>query len=167
MIPARSTRTYLSWKFEYIHCVSEMTILIYCKSRVHVSVFRGNRKPYIFLWKFTLRNAGIGSGSNPAFHKLKNEWLPVVTKRRRYNIIIIKKSPFRDNPKPLIFQWAFTLRNAGIEPDLIPAFLSVNARVLSRNFCLGGAGGGSSGVGTARDARLVGPENFEFRRDAI
>ena len=46
-------------------------------------------------------------------------------------------------------------------------------RVLSRNFCLGG--GGSSGEGTARGARLVGgsggspPENFEFQiaRDAI
>ena len=30
------------------------------------------------------RNAGIGSGSNPAFYTLKNEWLPVVTKLRRY-----------------------------------------------------------------------------------
>ena len=33
----------------------------------------GGRKPFIFLWKFMLRNAGIGSGSNPAFHTLKNE----------------------------------------------------------------------------------------------
>ena len=45
--------------------------------RVHniLSPFRNNRKPFIFLWKFTLRNAGIGSGSNPAFHTLKNQWL--------------------------------------------------------------------------------------------
>ena len=40
-----------------------------------------------------------------------------------YNI----SSPFRHNRKPLIFQWALTLRNAGIEPDPIPAFRSVNA----------------------------------------
>ena len=33
-----------------------------------------------FNGQFTLRNAGIGSGSNPAFYTLKNEWLPVVTK---------------------------------------------------------------------------------------
>ena len=38
-----------------------------------LSPFRDNRKPFIFLWKFTLRNAGIGLGSNPAFHTLKNE----------------------------------------------------------------------------------------------
>ena len=35
-------------------------------------------------------------------------------------------SPFRHNRKPLIFQWALTLRNAGIETDPIPAFPSVN-----------------------------------------
>ena len=55
-------------------------------SRVHniLSPLRHDRKPLIFQWAFTLRNAGIGSVSNPAFYTLKNEWLPVVTKRRRY-----------------------------------------------------------------------------------
>ena len=55
-------------------------------SRVHniLSPLRHDRKPLIFQWAFTLRNAGIGSGSNPAFYTLKNEWLPVVTKRRQY-----------------------------------------------------------------------------------
>ena len=55
-------------------------------SRVHniLSPLRHDRKPLIFQWAFTLRNAGIGSGSNPAFYTLKNEWLPVVTKRRHY-----------------------------------------------------------------------------------
>ena len=55
-------------------------------SRVHniLSPLRDDRKPLIFQWAFTLRNAGIGSVSNPAFYTLKNEWLPVVTKRRRY-----------------------------------------------------------------------------------
>ena len=49
-----------------------------------VSPFRHDRKPLIFQWAFMLQSAGIGSGSNPAFYTLKNEWLPVVTKRRRY-----------------------------------------------------------------------------------
>ena len=43
-----------------------------------------DRNPFFFQWAFTLRNAGIGSVSNTAFYTLKNEWLPVVTKRRRY-----------------------------------------------------------------------------------
>ena len=55
-------------------------------SRVHniLSPLRHHRKPLIFQWAFTLRNAGIGSGSNPAFYTLKKEWLPVVTKGRQY-----------------------------------------------------------------------------------
>ena len=40
-----------------------------------------------------------------------------------YNI----SSPFRHNRKPLIFQWALTLGNAGIGSVSIPAFRSVNA----------------------------------------
>ena len=40
-----------------------------------------------------------------------------------YNI----SSPFRHNRKPLIFQWALTLGNAGIGSVSIPAFHSVNA----------------------------------------
>ena len=48
-----------------------------------LSPLHHDRKPLIFQWAFTLRNAGIGSVSNPAFYTLKNEWLPVVTKRRR------------------------------------------------------------------------------------
>ena len=57
--------------------------------RVHniLSPFRDNRKPLIFQWAFTLRNAGIGSGSNPAFYTLKNEWLPVVHATKRWNRI--------------------------------------------------------------------------------
>ena len=35
--------------------------------------------------------------------------------------------PFHHNRKPFIFQWAFTLRNAGIGSGFIPAFRSVNA----------------------------------------
>ena len=38
----------------------------------------------------------------------------------------IISSPFRDKQKPLIFQWVFTLRNAGIGLGSIPAFRSVN-----------------------------------------
>ena len=44
-----------------------------------LSPLRHDRKPLIFQWALTLRNAGIGSFSNPAFYTLKNEWLPVVT----------------------------------------------------------------------------------------
>ena len=64
------------------NCTSVFLVL----SRVHniLSPLRHDRKPLIFQWAFTLRNAGIGSVSNPAFYTLKNEWLPVVTKRRRY-----------------------------------------------------------------------------------
>ena len=40
-----------------------------------------------------------------------------------YNI----SSPFRHNRKPLIFQWALTLGNAGIGSVSIPAFRSVNS----------------------------------------
>ena len=36
------------------------------------NIFRHNRKPLIFQWAFTLQNAGIGSGSIPVFHPLKN-----------------------------------------------------------------------------------------------
>ena len=42
---------------------------------------------------------------------------------RVHNIL----SPFRHNQKRLIFQWAFTLRNAGIGSGSIPTFRSVNA----------------------------------------
>ena len=37
-----------------------------------LSPLRDDRKPLIFQWAFTLRNAGIGSVSNPAFFTLKN-----------------------------------------------------------------------------------------------
>ena len=42
--------------------------------RVHniSSPFHHNRKPLIFQWALTLRNAGIGLGSIPAFRPLKN-----------------------------------------------------------------------------------------------
>ena len=40
-----------------------------------------------------------------------------------YNI----SCPFRHNRKPLIFQWALTLGNAGIGSVSIPAFRSVNS----------------------------------------
>ena len=39
----------------------------------------------------------------------------------------IISSPFRHNRKPLIFQWALTLRNAGVGSGSTPAFSSVNA----------------------------------------
>ena len=66
-----------------IHYLSKKGYLL---SRVHniLSPLRDDRKPLIFQWVFTLRNAGIGSVSNPAFYTMKNEWLPVVTKRRQY-----------------------------------------------------------------------------------
>ena len=51
-----------------------------------------------------------------------NEWISYDNLRLVYNI----SSPFRHNRKPLIFQWALTLQNAGIETDPIPAFPSVN-----------------------------------------
>ena len=35
------------------------------------SPFRHNRKPLIFQWALTIRNAGIGSGSNPAFRPIE------------------------------------------------------------------------------------------------
>ena len=42
---------------------------------------------------------------------------------RVHNIL----SPLRHDRKPLIFQWALTLGNAGIGSVSIPAFRSVNA----------------------------------------
>ena len=41
--------------------------------------------------------------------------------------VLKPSSPFRHNRKPLIFQWALTLGNAGIGSVSIPAFRSVNA----------------------------------------
>ena len=86
-------------------------------SRVHniLSPLRDDRKPLIFQWAFTLRNAGIGSVSNPVFYTLKNEWLPVVTKRRRYimnpaleaGFQVCFKKPFPHSIHPLSLENKF------------------------------------------------------------
>ena len=50
-----------------------MLLYMISLSRVHniSSPFRHNRKPLIFQWALTLRNAGIGLGSIPAFRPIE------------------------------------------------------------------------------------------------
>ena len=82
---------------------------------------------YIYSSTRSCKDAGIGSVSNPAFYALKNEWLPVVTKRRRFIIMNPALIKVRDLFKAIRYVYR------GMDFRDLPFFAHVSTKIRVTN----------------------------------